>query len=442
MITGTTVKSMSTGLLKVAERAADPRAVMRSVARRIDVKALAGAFERLRSRAAVGVDGVSKDDYGQKLAENLNDLHERLRSHQYRHQPLLRVHIPKEDGKTRPIGISCTEDKIVQSALHELLEVIYEPVFLGTSYGYRPGVGAHDALRALDRVSVRGELRWVYEADIRSYFDSIDRKKLMEMLRERVDDDDLLRLVGKCLHVGILDGNEYSEPEVGTPQGSVLSPILGNIYLHHVLDRWFEEEVKPRLKGKAVLVRFADDFVIGLEREDDARRVADVMPRRFARYGLTLHPEKTRLLDFRRPKLTQRHGKGSSTLDFLGFTLFWRKSRKGTWVLGLRTRKSRLQRAITRAAEWCRRHRHLPVKEQQDRLSRLLVGHYNYFGVNGNFAALDRLYHAARSNWRKWLDRRSQRGRMPWKRFLQLLERHPIPSPSVRVDIWKPKPQA
>jgi RNA-directed DNA polymerase len=270
-----------------------------------------------------------------------------------------------------------------------------------------------------------------------SFFDSIDRKLLTEMLQERVADTSFLRLVGKCLHVGILDGAEFSEPDEGTVQGSVLSPMLGNIFLHHALDLWFEREVRPRMRGRVHLIRYADDFVITFELEEDAKRVAEVMPRRFARFGLSLHPDKTRLLPFARPPRDQDEGKGPATFDFLGFTHYWRRSRRGRWVPGLKTRKARLRRAITAVADFCRRHRHQSVKEQHAGLKRRLVGHFNYFGVNGNVRCLEQLVHETKHFWRKWLRRRSQRTRLTWERFkTTILRVFPLPSPRICVQIW------
>lgn len=427
---------MSPKLLKVMERAKrEPEAQFLSLAHLLDAEALKRSFHRLRADAAVGVDGVSKEQYGLALESNVTKLHERLKTMRYRHQPLRQVHIPKGDGKTRPIGISCVEDKVVQEGLRELLDAVYEPIFRDISYGFRRGRSAHDALRAMDRWE--GKVSVILEADIQSYFDSIDRKMLMEMLRQRVADGSLLRLVGKCLHVGILDGTEYSEPEQGTTQGSVLSPLLGNVYLHHVLDLWFERDVLPRLRGKAYLVRYADDFVIGFERQDDARRVMGVLGQRFKRFGLTLHPEKTRVLPFGEPPRGQSGGKGPATFDFLGFTHYWRRTQKGNWATSLKTRKVRLRRAIKVVADWCRDHRHLPVKEQHLALTRRLVGHYNYFGVNGNLASLRRLVRAAERAWWKWLSRRGQRTAMTWERFADLLRVYPLPSPTIRVQLWR-----
>lgn len=426
---------VSTGLLKVAERAKrDPDQRILSLAQYVDEAALKRAYGRLRKDAAVGVDGVTVEAYGEGLAENLRALRERMKAGRYRHQPIRRVHIPKEDGRTRPIGISTTEDKVVQGALREVLEAVYEQDFRDCSFGFRPRRSAHDAIRSIHRVVAEGSANYILEADIVSFFDSIDRKMLMEMLRGRIADESLMRLVGKCLHVGILDGERYEEPETGTAQGSVLSPLLGNIYLHYVLDVWYEREVKPRLRGRSALVRYADDFVIGFERQEDAERVMVVLGKRMGKYGLALHAKKTQLLRFQPP--TDGGGKGSATFNFLGFTLHWQRTLRGKWRLGCRTRRERLRRAIQRASEWCCRYRHLPVKEQRTALKRKLVGHYNYFGVNGNLAALRQLYFEVVRAWQKWLNRRSQNAHMPWKRFNELLRVNPLPQPRIRVEIW------
>jgi group II intron reverse transcriptase/maturase len=251
---------MSPELLKVVERAQrEPEGRFHSLAHLLDVPALERAYQRMRKDAAVGVDGITKEQYGQALEANLQDLHARMKAKRYRHQPIRRVYIPKEQGKTRPIGISAFEDKLVQDAVREVLEAIYEQDFLSCSYGFRPERSAHDAVRTLDRIVHRGEVSWILEADLVSFFDSIDRSELKKMLELRVADGSLLRLIGKCLQVGVLDGAELSAPETGTAQGSVLSPLLGNVYLHYALDLWFETEVKPRLRGRATLVRYADD---------------------------------------------------------------------------------------------------------------------------------------------------------------------------------------
>lgn len=428
---------MSPGLLKVAERARrDPNARFNALAHLLDREALTRAFGRIRKDAAPGVDGITKEQYGQHLEEHIRELHARLVAKRYRHQAIRRVHIPKAPGRYRPIGISTIEDKIVQGALREVLEAIYEQDFLPCSFGFRPGRGAHDALRTLDRTVIREGTSVILEADIQAYFDKIDRKKLLEALQVRIADPSLLRLISKCLHVGVLDGEQYSTPEEGTAQGSILSPMLGNVYLHYVLDLWFERVVLPRLRGRARLIRYADDLLISFEREDDAKRTMKALHGRMAKYGLTLHPEKTRLVPFRRPRNGVGRGTRPSTFDFLGFTIFWRRTRKGNWNLGMKTRKARLKRTLKVLGDWCRRHRHLSLKEQHATLGRKLRGHYAYFGVNGNIRCLEQVLHEVERLWRKWLERRSQRGHLPWKRFKAYLKAFPLPKPRVQVWIW------
>ena len=435
MTDASTLSPMSPGLLKVAERAKGyPGSRLLALAHHLDEPALVRAHGRLRRDAAVGVDGITVEQYGQQLEENVRALYQRMKAGKYRHQPIRRVHIPKEGSKTRPIGISTVEDKIVQGALREVLEAVYEQDFLDCSYGFRPGRSAHDAIRTLNRELRPEAVSHLLEADIVSFFDSIDRQKLMEMLRDRIADESLMRLVGKCLHVGVLDGGEYSEPDVGTAQGSVLSPLLGNVYLHHVLDLWFEKDVKPRLRGRAVLVRYADDFVILFQHGDDAVRVKKALEQRMARHGLTLHPEKTRLVPFQPPP--GGTGKGTTTLDFLGFTMYWRKTRRGRWTVAFKTRRASLRRAANAVASWCRRHRHERVKDQHAMLRRKLTGHFNYFGVNGNTRCLEQLVWQVERTWKKWLGRRSQRGWISWSRFKNLIKTYPLPRPTIRVQIW------
>lgn len=439
MADATTSRTKSPGLVKVAERAKrHPEQRILALAHLIDEAALERAYRDLRRNAAVGVDDVTVEQYGERLAVNVQALRTRMKAGQYRHQPIRRVHIPKDDGRTRPIGVSTVEDKIVQGALRDVLETIYEQDFLDCSYGFRPGRSAHDAIRSLNEVVMGGHANYIVEADIVSFFDSIDRKVLMEMLRERIADERLMRLVGKCLHVGILDGEEFLEPSEGTAQGSCLSPLLGNVFLHHVLDLWFEREVRPHLKASSALVRYADDFVLCFEHEDDATYVWNVLEQRFRAYGLTLHPKKTRRFVFRPPG----HGNegGGTTFDFLGFTLHWQRKRFGNaWRVAFRTRGARLRRAIKAAAEWCRSHRHDPVETQYRALKRKLVGHYNYFGVSGNSVALKRMRFAVARVWKKWLNRRSQRARMNWKRFNELLAVFRLPAARIRVQIWGPR---
>jgi group II intron reverse transcriptase/maturase len=426
---------MSPGLIRVAEAAKRSPGRLLSLAHHIDVPALRRAYNRIRNNAAVGVDGITKEQYGQNLEENLQGLHQRLKTMRYRHQPLRRVFIDKEGGKKRPIGISSLEDKIVQNALGELLGAIYEQDFLDCSYGFRPGRKPHDALRAFDEAAHRGEINWVLDADVVSYFDRIDRKKLKELLQRRIADKSLMRLIGKCLHVGVLESGEITTPETGTAQGSTLSPLLANVYLHYVLDQWFEHEVKPRLTGKARLLRFADDFLIGFEHRGDAEKVLRVLEKRLGRYGLELHPDKTRMVDFRRPPRKHK-GPGPETFDFIGFTVLWKRNRKGGWYLGTHTRVKRLRGTKKELHELCRRQRHLSVKEQHAALVIRIRGHINYFGVRGNEHRLKLLIRSVERSWHKWLNRRSQRSTMTWKRFKSLLRDYPLPAPHSHMAIW------
>ncbi len=432
-----TWEGMSPEILWVAERAyRDPDGQFHSLAHLLDVPALRSSFYRLRRRAAVGVDGTTKDRYEEKLQDHLEDLLVRLKTKRYRHQPIRRTYLPKANGGKRPLGISVIEDKIVQDALREVLQAVFEQDFLDCSYGFRPGRGAHDAIRALNQAAEQGVANWILEADIVSFFDSVDRDQLLEMLQKRVSDGSLLRLVRKCLHAGILEEGVIITPETGTAQGSILSPLLGNIYLHYVLDQWFYKEVQPRLRGRACLIRYADDFVITLADQRDAERVWAVLPKRFERYGLALHPDKTRLLDYRRPSVAQQTGKGPATFDFLGFTHYWRRTHWGRWRTGCQTIRSRLRRAMKAVTDLCRSRRHLDVETQQRALCIRLQGHYNYFGVNGNLESLSCLYHHAVCVWLKWLSRRSQRARLNWQHYQHLLKNWPLPPPRIRVQIW------
>jgi group II intron reverse transcriptase/maturase len=318
------------------------------------------------------------------------------------------------------------------------LGAIYEQDFLDGSFGFRPKRSAHDALRELHRVARKGGANVIFEADVKSFFDKVHRRTMLEMLGERIADKSFMRLVGKCLNVGVLDGQVFTRPDEGTVQGSIISPMLGNIYLHNVLDKWFEEQVNPRLWGEATLIRYCDDFIICFERMDDAKRVEGVLDKRFEKYHLSLHPEKTRLIDFRRPPLDQTGGKGPGSFDFLGFTMYWRRNRKGLgWHLASKTRSARLSKTVQTIYDLCRRQRHEPVAVQHKALVSRIRGHFGYFGVNENQKSLKSLVYWSKRAWHKWLNRRSQRSRLNWKRFLDLYKDYPFPNPKVYVNLWE-----
>jgi group II intron reverse transcriptase/maturase len=401
------------------------------------------AFQRTRADGATGVDGQTSRDYTANLLSNLRSLLERAKSGTYWAPPVRRVHIPKGAGstETRPIGIPTFEDKVLQRAVVMLLEPIYEHDFYKCSYGFRPGRSAHQALEELWQQVMRTNGGWVVEVDIRKFFDTLDRAHLRELLRRRVRDGVVLRLIDKWLKAGVLEGGVLTHPDAGTPQGGVASPLLANVYLHYVLDAWFEQDVKPRLRGRAFLIRYADDFVMGFTHEEDARRVLEVLPKRFGKYGLTVHPTKTRLVPFGRPEAATGRGDPGSgdrpgTFDFLGFTHFWGKSRKGKPVVQRRTAASRFRRAIGTIAEWCWSNSHRPMAEQHQTLSRKLRGHYAYYGITGNYRALVRLRQAVQRVWRRWLSRRSWAGHLPWAAFRSLAARWPLPPPRVVHSVY------
>lgn len=419
---------ISPGLQRVAAKAKEhPEWVFTTLAHHIDLDLLREAYRRTRKDGAVGVDGVTAADYERDLETNLQALLDRAKSGTYRAPAVRRVHIPKGDGRTRPLGIPTFEDKVLQRAVAMVLEALYEQDFLPCSFGFRTGRSAHDALRTLREGVMSLGGGYVVEADIRDCFGTLAHNHLREILSLRMRDGVLIRLIGKWLNAGVLEGGSIVRPESGTPQGGVISPLLANVYLHTVLDVWFETTVKPRLLGRAFLVRYADDFVIVFERRDDAERVYAVLPQRFAKYGLTLHPEKTKLLNFGRPRDGGAPGEPAS-FDFLGFTHSWQRSQRGYWVVKQRTAAKRLRRALCAVGEWCRRNRHRPVRAQQATLSRKLRGHCAYFGITGNSAALWLFRAGLLKLWRKWLLRRSASARRPWAWWYAFCARYPLPS--------------
>jgi group II intron reverse transcriptase/maturase len=427
-------ESVSTKLDRIAKLAKQlPGATLTTLAQHIDIEWLREAYRRTRKDGAPGVDDQTAEEYASNLEKNLRLLLDRAKAgDSYRAPPVRRVHIPKGEGsKTRPIGIPTFEDKVLQRAVAMVLEAVYEQDFLDCSYGFRPGRSAHQALYALRDVVMGMHGGWVLEADIERFFDSVDRAKLQQILHQRVRDGVLVRLVGKWLNAGVMEEGRIRYPDSGTPQGGVISPLLANIFLHEVLDGWFEQEVKPRLRGPAHLVRYADDFVMVFSLEEDARRVFDVLPKRFGKYGLRLHPEKTRLVRFDRPSIRSRSGKGYGSFDLLGFRHFWARSRQGSWVVMRKTASSRLARAVSRIDEWCRMHRHDPVREQHRALVSKLRGHYNYYGIRGNLRSLQAFLFLTTRVWFKWLRRRS-RERPRWDWMNALLRIFPLPRPSIR----------
>jgi group II intron reverse transcriptase/maturase len=397
----------------------------------MDLNWLREAFGRTRKDGAPGVDGGTASAYAEDLEGNLSALLTRLKAGTYRAPPVRRVHIPKGDGKTRPLGIPTFEDKVLQRAVVMLLEPIYEQDFYDFSYGFRPGRSPHKALKALDEGLRQVGGGWVLDVDLKSFFDTIVHEKLRELLRLRVADEAIIRLIGKWLNAGVLEEGAVHHSENGTPQGGVVSPLLANIYLHEALDGWWVKDVMPRMRGRASMVRYADDFVMIFEDRDDAERVMAVLPKRMERFGLTVHPEKTRLVRFGRP----RDGGGEAppdSFDFLGFTHFWCRTRNARWMFRRKTSKKRFSRSLTAIGDWIRGARHRPLAEQAKSLGAKLTGHFSYYGVAGNADSINRFHYEVRCLWKKWLDRRSQRGWLTWDRFNALLDRYRLPPALLR----------
>jgi group II intron reverse transcriptase/maturase len=422
-----------------------------SLAHHIDLYWLEAAYHRTRKDGAAGIDDVTGKSYAENLDENLRSLLDRLKSGTYKAPPVKRKHIPKgTGGETRPIGIPTFEDKIVQRAVVMLLEPIYEHDFHDGSYGFRPKRSAHQALEEVWNATMGVNGGWVLEVDIRKFFDTLDHKHLQEFVSHRVRDGVLRRLIGKWLNAGVMEDGNLSFSESGSPQGGVISPLLANIYLHYVLDEWFEKQVKPLMRGKCRLIRYADDAVIVFQQKHDAQRVMDVLPKRFEKYGLTLNPDKTKLIDFRSPNHSERrreeessdgkpHGGKPQTFDLLGFTHFWGTSRKGKPAVMRKTMKSRLARGLQKIEQWCRENRHKPICEQWRKLCEKLRGHYGYYGITGNARSIGLFLYNVRRSWHRWLNRRSDRGSFTWEKFNLLLKRYTLPFPKIVHSVFTGK---
>jgi RNA-directed DNA polymerase len=411
----------------------DPGRRFHSIAHFLTPKALYEACFSLRKDASAGVDGLTHAEYAQDAHENIRKLHERLKSKTYRAQPLRRIYIPKEDGSQRAISIPALEDKIVQRAAVDLLSAIYEQDFLQCSYGFRPGRGAQEALDEVWRVICTQSTDYVLEIDIASYFDSIVREHLMAMIEKRISDASILRLIRKWINVGVIDEGRLLVSDTGTGQGQIVSPLLANVYLHFILDEWFETEVKPRLKGEAFEVRYADDAALFFQYREDAQKVLEVLPKRFEKFGLRLHPQKTRLIQFGQPAYwkAQRTGTKPETFDLLGFTHLATRSRRGKFTVHVKTMRKRLRRSLNAIAEWCRRHRHDDVELQWKSLNAKLRGHYEYYGRPSNYRSLWQFYRGVCRVWRKWLNRRTRGKTLTWEHYDQLLERLPLRRPRI-----------
>jgi RNA-directed DNA polymerase len=428
-------KALSTKLNRLSEIARqEPKVRFTSLAHLLDEQFLKESYRELNRYAAVGIDRVSYETYGKNLDDNIAKLIEQLKSKRYRAQDIRRVRIPKPEGGRRPLGILVLEDKIVQRGVAKILSAIYEQDFLDVSYGFRENRSGHDALRALELIIMKGGTNYLLDVDIKGYFDTIDHKWLMEMLKERIADRSILRLIGKWLRVGVLEEGKRIRNEVGVPQGGVISPLLSNIYLHYVLDLWITKKVAREIERRVSLIRYGDDFVIGCTDQEDAEKVWEMLPVRLKNFGLELSREKSRLIQFGR-KAYQRNkerGRKTSTFDFLGFTHYLTRSRRGGVRLGRKMIGKRMRRKLIELNDKLRKLRNaLPFRELYKYLCRMLKGYYNYYGFAGNYATLNKFAYAIERMWFKWLNRRSQRKSFNWGEFRQVLKCHPLPQPRI-----------
>jgi len=408
------VSTYQSQIAEIAKRY--PGTPMTTLHQHLSVAVFSQLLDGLNKHSAPGIDGESWEAYATQRSERLPLLLESFHKGTYRAPPVRRVYIPKGDGSDRPLGLPTVEDKLLQRAIVSLLEPVYELDFKEFSYGYRSGRSSHDALSSLFNHVSFGNIGHIIDADFSDYFGSIDHGLLREMLDCRVKDGKVRRVIGKWLKAGVLSEGQYQRGKKGTPQGGIISPLLGNIYLHYVLDVWFSEEIQPLLKGQSFIVRYADDFVLGFECREDAERVLSVLPKRFGKYKLKLNAEKTQLIDLNDKTPSQR------SFDFLGFTHYMGKSRSGRPVLKRKTSKQRFRRSIVALNDWLRKQRHLPLRELITSLNAKLRGHYAYYGITFNSKGIQRYYYQTKRLLHKWLNRRGGKRKLAWAEVTRLLE--------------------
>jgi len=428
-------RGVSTKLSVITLRAReDPKCKFTSLAHLLTADFLKECFWELKRDKAPGIDGVTWGEYEENLDENVEDLVVRLKAKRYRPQPVKRVYIPKPNGDRRPLGIPAIEDKIVQLAIKKILEAIFEEDFIDVSYGFRPSRSCHDALDMIDKTIMTQPVNYVVDMDIAKFFDTVDHEWLMRCLKQRIVDPSLLRLIARFLRSGVMEEGKYLETDKGTPQGGILSPMLANIYLHYVLDLWFERAVKKRLTGFAQLVRYADDFIVCFQYGDEARAFGEALKKRLAKFGLAISEEKSRIIEFGRYacQRARKQGKKCATFDFLGFTHFCDKTRNGNFKVGRKTSSKKFRQKMKDMNQWLKRVRNrVKLKDWWQVLMQKLVGHYQYYGLSGNFKGLQSYYtHTVRLAF-KWINRRSQKRSYNWQQFNRFLSFNPLPKPKI-----------
>jgi RNA-directed DNA polymerase len=429
---------MTTGLERIAAKARDePKLRLTSLAHHITGERVWGNLQQIPAHSAPGVDGQTVAQAKRDFTHWIEPMLEAVHRQGYQAPPVRRVYIPKPGKQEkRPIGVPCVSDRALQRTTAEVLSAIYEQDFLPCSFGGRPGTGAHQALATLNEVIAGRKVSWVLEADLKNFFGSLDHGWLLRFVQHRVGDPRLISLIRRWLKAGILEDGALHPNEEGTPQGGSISVLLSNVYLHYVLDLWFERVVKSRLRGEAYLVRYIDDFVLCFQYREDAVRVQDALRNRLGKFGLSLEPSKTKLVEFGRFAQThapKRGRKRPETIYFLGFTLYCTRNQKGNFKVGMRTEKSRLQRSLAHLRDLMRRMRHLPLREQVINLNRVLRGHYAYYGIAGNIRALQKLHRFVERYWHKMLSSRSRKGSIPWELFHRITERYPLTRPKLRL---------
>lgn len=411
-----------------------PNERLTSLAHILNTDFLKQCFEELKRNRAPGVDGVTWEEYGKDLDKNIEELVSKMKALRYIPQPVKRVYIPKDDGSKRGLGIPSIEDKVVQMGIKKILETIYEPVFLDSPYGFRPGLSAHDAVEKVWHTIMLHPVSWVADIDIEKFFDTIDHKRMMELLQKRINDPNFLRWIGRFLKAGIMEEGVLAESDKGTPQGGVLSPVLANIYLHYTLDEWFQNDVKKQSKGYAELTRYADDFVTCFEHEADAQAFKTKLEKRLEENGLKVSAKKSKVIEFGRfPWMRwKRGGKKPGTFDFLGFTHSCGTGKAGKFKVEQRTSSKRLKKKVKMTGIWLKNIRNLVKRsEWWEVLKRKLVGHYQYYGISGNFKAINKFYFYVKRLAMKWSNRRSQKKSFNWMSFNRFLRKNPLPTPKI-----------
>jgi RNA-directed DNA polymerase len=431
---------LETKLTRIAELAKRrPRVKLQTLIHALDEKSLKAAHSGLAADRATGIDAVTKEEYDEKLQENIDNLLERMKRQAYKPQPVKRAYIPKGDGKKRALGIPAYEDKLVQKALTEILTVIYETEFLDCSYGFRPGRNCHDALKEVTKIIETKKVSYVVDADIKGFFDNVDHGWMMKFLQERIQDPNLLRLIQRFLRAGVMQEGKVYETDSGTPQGGIISPTLANVYLHYVLDLWFTAKVKRESRGEAYLIRYADDFVCFFQYQDDAETFYGKMIERLRKFNLEIAQDKTKIIEFGRfaeERRTNRNDRKPETFDFLGFTHYCGKSKNGIFRVKRRTSRKKFKAKLKVIAQWLFKNMHMEIGDLIKQVNAKLIGHYRYYGVTDNSNGINAYGYRVRRKLLEVLNRRSQKKSLTWEGFAKLEERFPLARARIYVNIY------